>query len=268
MAFAKSQLGANVRLPSSGTAFVSVKDAHKEPVLAPGARSSSHSGSGSSPRGAPRGYFNANGIPCTDTINKVLEGRPHIVDAMKNAEVQLVFNTTEGATRHRRFASDIRRTALMYHIPYYTTLAGVVTAVTEAISRRLDYRSGASVTAAAGFCRDGPSCGLPYACTTTQLTPGPPRAGRDLLSCRGAWCNCLALTLERRPALNRVHSPYEETKGLRDGGMHHQFHAVDAATWPRMTSGALRQCPRPTCCSGGTRGLMTELKRWPLKKCQ
>ena len=61
----------------------------------------------------------------------MLEGRPHIVDAMKNGEVALVFNTTEGA-KALADSKDIRRTALLNHIPYYTTLAGAV-AVTRAI---------------------------------------------------------------------------------------------------------------------------------------
>ena len=61
----------------------------------------------------------------------MLEGRPHIVDLMKNGEVQLVFNTTEGA-KALADSKDIRRTALLYHIPYYTTLAGAL-AATQAI---------------------------------------------------------------------------------------------------------------------------------------
>jgi len=70
------------------------------------------------------------GIAC-EQVNKVLEGRPHIVDLMKNGEVHLVFNTTEGA-KALADSKDIRRTALLYHIPYYTTLAGAL-AATQAI---------------------------------------------------------------------------------------------------------------------------------------
>jgi carbamoyl-phosphate synthase large subunit len=73
----------------------------------------------------------ANGIACT-RINKVLEGRPNIVDAMKNREVDIVFNTTEGV-KALADSSTIRRTALMYKIPYYTTIAGAF-AVTKAIA--------------------------------------------------------------------------------------------------------------------------------------
>ena len=80
-------------------------------------------------RGTKRA-LEAHGIAC-EQVNKVLEGRPHIVDLMKNGEVQLVFNTTEGA-KALADSKDIRRTALLNHIPYYTTLAGAL-AATQAI---------------------------------------------------------------------------------------------------------------------------------------
>ena len=71
------------------------------------------------------------GLPVA-TINKVLEGRPHVVDAFKNGEVQLVFNTTEGA-QALADSFSIRRTALHLKVPYYTTVAGAE-AATEAIA--------------------------------------------------------------------------------------------------------------------------------------
>ena len=80
-------------------------------------------------RGTKR-HFEAHGITC-EHVNKVLEGRPHIVDQMKNGEVQLVFNTTEGA-KALADSRDIRRTCLLNRIPYYTTLAGAL-AATKAI---------------------------------------------------------------------------------------------------------------------------------------
>jgi carbamoyl-phosphate synthase large subunit len=80
-------------------------------------------------RGTKR-FFDAEGIPC-DVVNKVLEGRPHIVDAMKNGDISIVFNTTDGA-QALADSKDIRRTALLNHIPYYTTVAGAI-AVTRAI---------------------------------------------------------------------------------------------------------------------------------------
>jgi carbamoyl-phosphate synthase large subunit len=80
-------------------------------------------------RGTKR-HLDAYGIP-TEKVNKVLEGRPHIVDAITNGEVDIVFNTTEGA-KALADSFSIRRSALLYHIPYYTTLAGAL-AVTQAI---------------------------------------------------------------------------------------------------------------------------------------
>ena len=67
-------------------------------------------------------YLAEQGVACKK-INKVLEGRPHIVDAIKNGEVQLVFNTTEGA-QALADSRSLRRAALLHKVPYYTTLAG------------------------------------------------------------------------------------------------------------------------------------------------
>ena len=67
-----------------------------------------------------------NGIP-TQKINKVSEGRPHIVDAIKNGSIQLVFNTTEGA-QALADSRSLRRAALLHKVPYYTTLAGAIAA--------------------------------------------------------------------------------------------------------------------------------------------
>jgi carbamoyl-phosphate synthase large subunit len=129
MAFAKSQLGAGNTLPLKGTVFVSVRDIDKD-LLVGAMRTLSDAGFRILATGGTRRALDAHGIPCQQ-VNKVLEGRPHIVDLMKNGEVQLVFNTTEGA-KALSDSKDIRRTALLYHIPYYTTLAGAL-AATEAI---------------------------------------------------------------------------------------------------------------------------------------
>ena len=67
-------------------------------------------------------YLAGVGIPCVK-VNKVLEGRPHIVDAIKNGEVQLVINTTEGA-QALADSRSLRRAALLHKVPYFTTLAG------------------------------------------------------------------------------------------------------------------------------------------------
>src|SRR6187200_798805 len=129
VAFAKSQLGGGSRLPLSGTVFVSVKDSDKDKVVAPVRELAEMGFRVIATRGTKR-HLDAHGIQC-ERVNKVLEGRPHIVDAITNGEVDIVFNTTEGAKALADSAS-IRRSALLNHIPYYTTLAGAL-AVTEAI---------------------------------------------------------------------------------------------------------------------------------------
>ena len=129
MAFGKSQLGAGQILPSAGTVFVSVKESDKARIVSPVKELAAMGFNIVATRGTKR-YLEANGIQC-DAINKVLEGRPHIVDAMKNGDIDLVFNTTEGS-KALSDSKDIRRTALLRHIPYYTTLSGAV-AVTRAI---------------------------------------------------------------------------------------------------------------------------------------
>ncbi len=125
IAFAKSQIGGGSRLPREGTVFVSVRDADKPRVLEAirllvslGFRIIATSGT--------QRYLAEQGLPASK-INKVLEGRPHIVDAIKNGEVQLVFNTTEGATALADSRS-LRRAALLHKVPYYTTLSGAVAA--------------------------------------------------------------------------------------------------------------------------------------------
>ncbi|MEM9027138.1 MAG: carbamoyl-phosphate synthase large subunit [Pseudomonadota bacterium] len=129
MAFAKSQLGAGQRLPTTGSVFVSVRDGDKEAILAPVRKLIESGFDIVATRGTAR-FFGENGVPCT-IVNKVLEGRPNIVDAMKNNEIAMVFNTTEGA-KALVDSKDIRRTALLNHIPCYTTVAGAA-AVTEAV---------------------------------------------------------------------------------------------------------------------------------------
>jgi carbamoyl-phosphate synthase large subunit len=129
MAFLKSQLGSSQVLPMRGTVFISVKDTDKDRVVAPVRELESMGFKIIATRGTKR-HLENNGIVC-ESINKVLEGRPHIVDAIKNGDVQLVFNTTAGS-KALVDSKDIRRTALLHHIPYYTTVAGAV-AVTRAI---------------------------------------------------------------------------------------------------------------------------------------
>jgi carbamoyl-phosphate synthase large subunit len=129
-AFAKSQLGSSSNLPVGGTVFISVKDRDKAAMLEP-ARRLADMGFKILATIGTAGYLRDAGIAVT-VINKVLEGRPHIVDAMKNGEVQLVFNTTEG----RQAIADsfsLRQQALLGNIAYYTTVSGAKAAV-EAIA--------------------------------------------------------------------------------------------------------------------------------------
>ncbi|MGB9081939.1 MAG: carbamoyl phosphate synthase large subunit, partial [Desulfuromonadaceae bacterium] len=120
-AFAKSQLGANVKMPLSGNVFISVRDADKKHVVSV-AEKLYKAGFGILATGGTALFLEEKGIPVR-RVNKVLEGRPHIVDAIKNGEVQLVLNTTHGAQAVADSFS-IRREALMNGLAYYTTVAG------------------------------------------------------------------------------------------------------------------------------------------------
>jgi len=125
-AFAKSQIGGGTKVPLEGTVFISVKDRDK-PMIIPAARQLKEMGFRIIATQGTARLLEAEGV-AVETINKVLEGRPHIVDAMKNGEVHLVFNTTEGI-QAMADSFTIRRTALLMKIPYYTTIAGAHAAV-------------------------------------------------------------------------------------------------------------------------------------------
>ncbi|MBX6321488.1 MAG: carbamoyl-phosphate synthase large subunit [Rhodospirillaceae bacterium] len=126
LAFAKSQLGAGVRLPRGGTVFVSVKDKDK-PAMVGLARRLVELGFDLLATDGTAAWLQKAGLPVT-RVNKISEGRPNIVDAMKNGQVHLLFNTTEGATTIAD-SFKMRETALLDGIPYYTTVAGARAAV-------------------------------------------------------------------------------------------------------------------------------------------
>ncbi|MBO6667649.1 carbamoyl-phosphate synthase large subunit [Parvibaculum sp.] len=126
VAFAKSQLGGGTKVPTTGTVFVSVKDSDKAKIVAP-AKKLLDMGFKLVATGGTQRFLAEQGIE-VGTINKVLEGRPHIVDAIKNGEIALVFNTTEGA-QALADSMSLRRAALMMKVPYYTTVAGARAAV-------------------------------------------------------------------------------------------------------------------------------------------
>ena len=126
MAFLKSQLGVGVRLPESGKVFISVRDSDKKGVTE-AARNLVSMGFTLIATSGTATFLEGEGLPVS-RINKVLEGQPHIVDAMINGDVQLVFNTTEGAASLSDSAS-IRRTAVNRKIPYFTTLSASIASV-------------------------------------------------------------------------------------------------------------------------------------------
>jgi len=139
-AFAKSQLGGGTILPKSGAVFVSVKDSDKPWILEP-VRLLLAQGFSVLATSGTCDYLAENGLS-VQPVKKVLEGRPHIVDAMKNGEVKLVFNTTEGK-QSLSDSFEIRRTALMMKTPYFTTAAGALAAaqaITATASDSLDVR--------------------------------------------------------------------------------------------------------------------------------
>jgi len=125
-AFAKSQLGGGTELPLQGTVFVSVRDKDK-PAMVPVGRRLTELGFSLIATHGTAAYLRQHGLKVED-VKKVMEGRPHVVDTMKDGGVQLVFNTTDGAQAIADSFS-LRRTALMNKIPYYTTVAGARAAV-------------------------------------------------------------------------------------------------------------------------------------------
>jgi carbamoyl-phosphate synthase large subunit len=125
-AFLKSQLGAGVKLPEAGTAFISVKDADKAAAVTLARRLIEMGFKVSASRGTAARLREA-GLDC-NVVNKVLEGRPHCVDAIKSDAIQLVINTTSGG-QSVSDSFDIRRSALTHGVPHYTTMAGARAAV-------------------------------------------------------------------------------------------------------------------------------------------
>jgi carbamoyl-phosphate synthase large subunit len=134
IAFAKSQLGGGTSVPRSGTVFVSVRDVDKPRILETVRRLLALGFKIQATGGTTR-FLQAHDVPALK-INKVSEGRPHIVDAIKNGSIQLVFNTTEGA-QALADSKPLRRAALLHKTPYYTTLAGSIAAA-EGIKAYID----------------------------------------------------------------------------------------------------------------------------------
>jgi carbamoyl-phosphate synthase large subunit len=124
MAYAKSQLAAGQILPTSGTVFISVRDRDKDQAVEV-ARRFADQGFQLLATGGTAEVLRSNGLE-VDVVKKVWEGRPHAIDKIKNNEIALIINTAQGE-RTVKDAMSIRRTALLYKVPYVTTLAGALT---------------------------------------------------------------------------------------------------------------------------------------------
>ncbi|TWG91812.1 carbamoyl-phosphate synthase large subunit [Luteimonas sp. J16] len=136
-AFARAQEAAGIKAPPPGKAFVSVRDPDKKRVL-PVVRNLVERGFGIVATSGTAAWLRDNGIEC-EQVNKVIEGRPHIVDLIKNGEIAYIVNTTEG----RQAIADsfsIRREALQQRVTYSTTVAGA-----RALLHSLDYRGSGPV---------------------------------------------------------------------------------------------------------------------------
>ena len=139
-AFAKAQLGAGDALPETGTAFISVKDSDKDRILEAAQRLVTQGWSIVATGGTAR-FLTERGVP-VERVNKVAEGRPHIVDRIKDGGIDLIFNTTEGWQSMRDSAS-IRAAALVGNVPAYTTAAAAdaaALAIATTSVARLDVR--------------------------------------------------------------------------------------------------------------------------------
>jgi len=134
-AFLKAQMGAGTALPTSGTLFVSVKDGDKNDMLLEATRLMHALGFRILATDGTAAFLSEHAIPTT-RVNKVYQGRPHIVDTLKDGGVQIVFNTTEGA-QSINDSRAIRSLTLSGKIPYYTTAAGA-RAVALAMQDRLE----------------------------------------------------------------------------------------------------------------------------------
>ncbi|MFT8736333.1 MAG: carbamoyl-phosphate synthase large subunit [Zymomonas mobilis] len=141
MAFAKAQLAAGNALPRSGTFFISVKDSDKAQIFAP-IKALTDLGIKLVATDGTARYLQSQGVP-VERVNKVREGRPHIVDLIKDGAISLVVNTTEGWQSLQDSAS-IRSSVVLAPVPYFTTAAAAIVAA-EAIvaikARKLEVRS-------------------------------------------------------------------------------------------------------------------------------
>ncbi|KQM98098.1 carbamoyl-phosphate synthase large subunit [Sphingomonas sp. Leaf25] len=139
-AFAKAQMGASIVLPRTGTVFVSVKDGDK-PVILPGVELLVRMGFAIVATGGTADYLEAQGVP-VERVNKVAQGRPHIVDRIFDGDIAMIFNTTEG-WQSLKDSESIRASAQSQKVPYFTTApasVAVARAIEALASRSLEVR--------------------------------------------------------------------------------------------------------------------------------
>jgi carbamoyl-phosphate synthase large subunit len=137
-AFLKSQSAAGSTLPMSGRVFISVKDKDK-PATVPLAHRFLELGFTVEATRGTAGFLTQHGVKNVDTVNKVTEGRPHIVDHIKNGDVALVINTV-GDKVSQVDSASLRRAALVQNVPYQTTMAGAratLMAIEAGLKRKL-----------------------------------------------------------------------------------------------------------------------------------
>jgi len=121
-AFVKSQLAAGVNLPSSGKAFLSVRNSDKSAAVTVAKALVQVGFQLVATKGTAKAISEA-GLPVT-AVNKVAEGRPHIVDMIKNGEIAMIINTVDDSPSSIKDSYSIRRTALQGKVTYFTTIAG------------------------------------------------------------------------------------------------------------------------------------------------
>ncbi|GAA5050367.1 carbamoyl-phosphate synthase large subunit [Erythrobacter westpacificensis] len=134
-AYTKSQIAEGSKLPKAGTLFVSVKDSDKAAIVGP-VKQLVDFGFDVVATGGTADYLKEQGLP-VEQVNKVAQGRPHIVDKISDGEVALVFNTTEGWQSHKD-SQSIRASALEMKVPYYTTAAASAAAANAIVSVNAD----------------------------------------------------------------------------------------------------------------------------------
>jgi len=126
LAFAKSQVAAGQRIPCEGSVLISVRDADKPAILAVARRISALGFQILATSGTAE-YLTEHGVECA-RVNKISQGRPHILDKIQDKQIQWIINTSMGS-RTTEDSYTIRRSALIYHLPYSTTTTGALSMV-------------------------------------------------------------------------------------------------------------------------------------------